>query len=178
MKKLIALAVLLTAISCGRQPLEDLVLLQRMDALQESTRGKTREQAREILEEFAREHSGAELSVSGAIVAATYIRDNPTNLYFGLNYNPDDHLYLSEIAPPHDGFIRHHRHWASVVKTYPDRQLSFELAIDESTYRRLRPGEVISFTCKIAAVIRGKSVYCIPKIIEPVDRNGSTDDEQ
>lgn len=169
MKKLIALAAIFVVVSCSRQPLDDLVLLQRMDALQDSTRGQGRAPAREILEKFAHEHSGAELRVTGAIVAATYIRDNPTDLYFGLNYDPDDHIYLSEIAPAHDGIIRSHKYWASVVKTYPDRQLSFELAIDEPAYQRLQPGHVISFTCEIAAVIRSRSVYGIPISIEPVD---------
>jgi hypothetical protein len=143
-----------------------------MDALQESTGGQGRAPAQDILKEFANEHSGAELRVIGAIVAATYIRDNPTNLYFGLNYDPNDHIYLSEIAPAQDGFIRPHVYWASVVKTYPDRQLSFELAIDEPAFQRLQPGQVISFTCEIAAVIRGRSVYGIPISIELVDANG------
>jgi len=168
-KKLIVFAVILTVISCSRQPLDDLALLQRMDSLQESTQEKERGAAREVLREFAHELSGAGLRVDHAIVAATYTREKPTNLYFGLNYDPDDHIYLTEIAPSHDRLIRHHVHWASVVKTYPDRQLSFELAIDEASYRRLQPGQVISFTGEIAAVIRGKSVYCIPISIEPAE---------
>jgi hypothetical protein len=48
----------------------------------------------------------------------------------------------------------------SIVKTYPDRQVSYELAIDAATFRWLEQGRPVAFVCELAAVIRGKSVYC------------------
>ena len=49
-----------------------------------------------------------------------------------------------------------------MVKTYPSRQMSFELPVDGQKFERLQKGTQIAFSCRIAALIRGKSVYCAP----------------
>jgi len=50
----------------------------------------------------------------------------------------------------------------SVVRTYPSKQLAYELPIDEPSFERLEQGQEVDFSCRIAALIRGKSVYCRP----------------
>jgi hypothetical protein len=79
-----------------------------------------------------------------------------------VNYDQNDHLFLSDIDPPLHELLENHRHWVSVVKTYPSRQLSYELPVDEHAFERLEKGREVTFSCRIAALIRGKSVYCIP----------------
>ena len=49
-----------------------------------------------------------------------------------------------------------------MVKTYPSKQLAYELPIDEPSFERLEQGREVNFSCRIAALIRGKSVYCRP----------------
>jgi hypothetical protein len=78
------------------------------------------------------------------------------------NCDPDDHLFLSEIDPPLHQQVTSNSHWLSVANTYPSRQLSFELPVDRGTYDRADRGSRVEFFCRIAALIRGKSVYCAP----------------
>lgn len=154
------LAVVVVSAACGASPIDDDELLRRIRAFEASLDGTSDENRMELLREFADEVLHSELSVSSARVASTYRRDNVTRLYFGTDYDESNHLYLEDIDADFHRLFERHEHWVSIVKTYPDRQVSFELAIDPATYRRLEGGQGVSFVCEIAAVIRGKSAYC------------------
>jgi hypothetical protein len=132
----------------------------RVEDFERAIDGRSPEAARKMLTEQAHEFKGKILQVRGAVVASTYLRKNQSRIYFGFNYDPEDHLYLSEIDPPLDERLANHRNWVSVVRTYPSRQISFELPVSEQDFDRLEKGTEVSFTCRIAALIRGKSVYC------------------
>ena len=106
--------------------------------------------------------------MSDARVASTYTRENQSYIYFGYDYDPNDHLFLSEIDPALHESLTHHRLWASVAKTTSSRQVSYELPVDRGTFELLENGMRISFSCRIAALIRGRSVYCAPDELEIV----------
>ena len=109
------------------------------------------------------------------MVASTYVRENASHIYFGINHDPADYLFLSEIDPPLHASLVDHREWVSVAWTGRRRQLSFEMPVDEALSHRLGPGTRISFSCRLAALIRGTSVYCVPIEIELEDESRSGD---
>ena len=163
----VSTTVLLIAVSasvcaCSRAPMSDLELLAGIDEFELAVDGQPRETVQQLLRVHASTFKGLVVNVPSAVIASRYTRENPSNIYFGTNYDQNDHLFLSEIDPPLHEFLETHHHWVSVVKTYPTRQLSYELPIDEQTFERLEHGQEVTFSCRIAALIRGKSVYCIP----------------
>ncbi len=148
--------------ACSPGSMDDLELLSGIEAFERSIQGKPRDTVQELLRAQARAYRRRVVTVRSAVVASPYIRDNPSRVYFGVNHDPNDHLYLSDIDPPLHALLANHRHWVSVVKTYPSRQLSYELPVDETTFERLEQGREVAFSCRVAALIRGKSVYCVP----------------
>ena len=140
----------------------DLELLAHIEESELAIQGQSRDTVQSMLRTHAQEFLGQRISVRSAVVASTYTRDNTSNVYFGTNYDPNDHLFLSELDPSLHQSLENHRFWVSVAKTYPSRQMSYELPIDEQTFKRLEKGTQISFSCRIAALIRGRSVYCAP----------------
>jgi hypothetical protein len=140
----------------------DLELLAHIEEFELAIQGQSRDTVQSMLRTHAQEFWGQQISVRSAVVASTYTRDNTSNVYFGTNYDRNDHLFLSELDPSLHQSLENHRFWVSVANTYPSRQMSYELPIDELTFKRLEQGTQISFSCRIAALIRGRSVYCAP----------------
>jgi hypothetical protein len=157
----VAAVVVLFATSC-HAPMTDLELLAHIEEFEMAVQGQSRDTVQSLLRTHARRFLGQRISVKSAVVASTYTRDNTSNIYFGVNYEPKDHLFLSELDPSLHESLENHRLWVSVARTYPSRQMSFELPVDEQTFERLEKGMQIEFSCRIAALIRGKSVYCAP----------------
>ena len=143
-------------------------LMAEIEAFERAIEGQPREVVQRLLREQVVEFKGRTVEVSDARVTSTYTRENPSHIYFGFNYDPNDHLFLSEIDPPLHESLTHHRLWASVAKTTSSRQVSYELPIDAETFNLLESGMQISFSCRIAALIRGRSVYCAPGGLEIV----------
>jgi hypothetical protein len=140
----------------------DLELLAHIEEFESAIQGQPRETVQSLLRAHAERFLGQRLLVKSAVVATTYTRENASNIYFGVNYEPSDHLYLSELDPTLHESLEEHRFWVSVVTTYPSRQMSYELPVDKRTFERLEQGTQVDFSCRIAALIRGKSVYCAP----------------
>jgi hypothetical protein len=153
-------ALVVASCACGPPLIDDHELLRQIRASEAKLSDASAAARNELLREFAGKVLHRELSVSSAVVASTYRRDNITRVYFGTDYDESNHLYLADIDAAFQRRFERHEHWVSIVKTYPDRQVSYELAIDPATYRRLQRGRSVSFECELAAVIRGKSVYC------------------
>ena len=151
-------------------PVTEAALLSHIERFEREVDGRSGEDLRGLLQNQAEQYGGRRLRVSGATIASTYTRDNESNIYFGVTYDPDDHLYLRQINPSLHESLARHEHWVSVAKTYPSRQLSFELPIDRNTFDRLERGAAVDFTCRIAALIRGRSVYCAPAGLEIIDQ--------
>ena len=143
-------------------PMTDSELVVYIDGFQLAIQDQAPETVQALLRDQVVRYLGKRVRIDSATVAATYERENTTHLYFGVNYDPGDHLLLSEIDPSLEEFISSHHLWASVTKTYSSRQLSYELPIDRDTFDQLDAGQSVTFSCKIAALIRGKSVYCVP----------------
>ena len=160
------IAVLVCVPACSPRPMDEFELLAGIEDFEAATCGQSRETVQRLLRDHANAFEGQMVVVRSAVVASTYTRDNPSNLYFGVNYDENDHLWLSEIDPALHKLVYDHHYWVSVVKTYSSRQLSYELPIDEHTFEQLERGRKITFSCTIAALIRGKSVYCAPNAIE------------
>lgn len=156
----------IAVMACAPAAMDDRELLAAIEEFEDAVRDQPRDVVQRLLREQAARFKRSVVSVESAVVASPYVRENESNIYFGAGYNPEDHLFLSEIDPPLHEALKNHRHWVSVVKTYPSRQLSYELPVDETTYSRMRQGQEVAFSCRIAALIRGKSVYCLPA--EPV----------
>jgi hypothetical protein len=163
----LGVAVFLSA--CGRAPIHDVELLQAIEGFEAAITGKPRGVVQQLLRDQAATFKGRVVTVRSATVASTYVRENTSNIYFGVNYDENDHLFLSEIDPPLHEMLAHHRYWVSVVASYPSRQLSYELPIDRETFENLEQGQEVSISCRIAALIRGRSVYCVPVELRAVE---------
>ena len=160
MTRLIVVLVFVSA--CSPAPMSDLELLAGIEEFEVAIDDQPRDTVQGLLRVHAGTFKGQVVDVQSAVIASRYTRENPSDIYFGVNYDQSDHLFLSEIDPPLHDFLENHKHWVSVVTTHPSRQLMYELPIDEQTFERLEPGQEVTFSCRIAAIIRGKSVYCIP----------------
>lgn len=146
--------------------MNDLELLAEIEEFEASIVGQRRDAVQRKLRDLATTVKGRIVNVQSGVVASTYARDNQSNVYFGVNYDENDHLYLSQIDPQLHEVLKDHRHWVSIAVTSPSRQLSFELPIDQDAFDRLNRGQELSFSCRIAALIRGKSVYCFPVVLD------------
>ena len=167
---ILVIAVTATALACRPAPLDDLELLAHIEEFENAVAGQPRDVVQEMLRDQASDSVGRLVNVRSAVVTSTYSRNNPSKIYFGVNYDEEDHVFLSEINPQLDASLKNHRHWVSIAVTYPSRQLSYELPIDQATFERLAPGNEVSFSCRIAALIRGKSVYCVPEVLNVVEK--------
>ncbi|MEJ2580582.1 MAG: hypothetical protein P8127_02925 [Acidobacteriota bacterium] len=156
-----AVAVVMLAASCN-SPMTDIELMADIEEFETAIEGQPRDTVQTLLRAHAHRFLGQEISVTSAVVASTYTRENTSNIYFGVNYDPNDHIFLSELDPSLHESLENHQYWVSVVRTYPSRQMSFELPVTELTFKQLEQGMNISFSCRIAALIRGRSVYCTP----------------
>jgi len=172
MKLLSAFLLGLTIIAAsGDMPstIDETELVRRLTQLErEAARAEPSEVAG-LVRRFAREMAHQRVRVHSARVIQTYERVGwRTRPYFAVNYLPDDYTYLDELDQTFQDELAGHLHWVSIVKSLPDRQLMFELAIDDATFEALERDDVVTFTCELAGVIRGgKSVYCRMLELEP-----------
>lgn len=150
------------SLACSPQPIGETELVASLESFDLAVKDRPRESLRALLREQAARFKGRLVTVSSATVASPYLRENTSNIYFGATYDSRDHVFLSEIDPDLHEALKNHKLWVSIVKSYPSRQLSYELPVDQSVFEALRPGQHVEFSCRIAALIRGKSVYCCP----------------
>ena len=148
--------------ACSPRPIGEKELVASLESFDLAVRDQPRESLKVLLREQAARFKGRLITVSFATVASPYLREDTSNIYFGVTYDARDHVFLSELDPDLHEALKNHRLWVSIVKSYPSRQLSYELPVDHSVFEALRPGQHVGFSCRIAALIRGKSVYCCP----------------
>ena len=141
--------------------IDEVELARRLTVLESRAAERDPAAVRDLVRQFAEATVHARVEVESARVIATYTREGwKTRPYFAVNDVRDDYVYTEELDPALQEELAGHLHWVSVVKSLPDRQLMFELAIDEATFESLKPQETISFTCEIVGIIRGgRSVY-------------------
>lgn len=156
----------------SRLTLSDVEMLRRMERFESDIKDQPRDVIQRALHELGAEMIRKDVRVRTGVVAATYERHKESSIYFGYNYDKADHYYLSDLDSELDGRFRHHRYWASVLRTFGTRQVSFELPIDHATFETLDKGQEISFTCSPAVIVRPKSVYCWPDEIR-LDSRGN-----
>lgn len=169
MIRLAATALCLTILTCTEPlfgsdeslPIDVPTLAERLTALERAAREAEPAEVRGLVRQFAEQMVHAKVKVESGRVIATYTREGwKTRPYFAVNSVPEDYVYTGELDGRFQADLAAHVHWVSVVKSLPDRQLMFEIAIDEAAVGALRPQEIIDFTCEIAGIIRGgKSVY-------------------
>jgi hypothetical protein len=165
---LISWLVVLTFLSCTDQIMGEQEFLARIARFERTLQDAGQDETQRELRLLADDLLHRVIFVQGAVVASPYRRGNTTHVYFGVDYDPDHYLYLADLDPEFQAFFERHEHWVSVIKTFDDRQFSYELAIDPKTFDRLDQGQPVSLTCELASVIRGKSVYCKMLKIEPL----------
>lgn len=162
------LAVALVALSAPAatapnptESMDEQELARRLAELESEAAQVAPAEVRPLVRRFAEQMIHSEIRVSEGRVVAMYERVGwKTRPYYAVNYVRDDYVYVDELDPHFQEELARNLHWISVATTLPDRQLMFELAIDEETAKALKPDELISFTCRLASVIRGgKSVY-------------------
>jgi hypothetical protein len=169
MRRLVLVALCLTSVACAAPllasdratPIDAGTLAERLTALERKTAESEPGTVRGLVRQFAEQMVHAEVEVTSGRVIQTYTREGwKTRPYFAVSYDRETYVYTEQIDPGFQDELAAHMHWVSVVKSLPDRQLMFELAIDEKTFGALQPQEMIDFTCEIAGIIRGgKSVY-------------------
>jgi hypothetical protein len=112
------LLVLVASVSgCSPSPLDELELLAGIEDFDRAIQGQPRESVQQLLREHARTYKGRVVEVRSAVIASPYIRENPSHVYFGVNYDQNDHLFLSDIDPALHELLVEHSDWVSVVKT-------------------------------------------------------------
>jgi hypothetical protein len=101
------------------------------------------------------------IRVQSATVVAVYERggDWDTKPFFGFDYVEAHYVRLVDLDPEFLRQLHGERYWASIACTSGGRQLMFELAIDHGVHAGLRPGQMVSLTCELAGIIRGKTIY-------------------
>ncbi len=143
------------------QGIDETEFARRLTELERSAARLEAAHVRSLVRQFAEKMVHERARIRSARVIATYERvDWKTRPYYAVNYITEDYVYLDELDQQFQDDLARNRYWVSVVKSLPDRQLMFELAIDEGTFETLAPEDIVSFSCEIAGVIRGgKSVY-------------------
>ena len=144
-----------------RPEMDEHGLILRIRDFEAALDEKSDAQKLKALAGFADEMLHRHVRVRSATVAAVYERgtDWDTRPFFGFDYVEAHYVRLADLDPEFYRQLHRHRHWASVASTIDDRQLMFELAVDPETHAGLRPGQQVSFTCEVAGIIRGKTVY-------------------
>jgi hypothetical protein len=159
------LALLVFAVAgsgCATRPaIDEHALMTRLGDFETCLQGIGDADKFAALERFAHEMLHRRVRVEDATVVAVYERgrDWHTQPFFGFDYVEAHYVRLVDLDPAFDRRMKKTRHWASVACTTADRQLMFELALDPDRGTAIRPGQHISFTCEVAGVIRGKTVY-------------------
>ena len=156
--------VLFTGLGCvdtARREIDDHALMRRIRAFEAALVEKTDAQKLAALAAFAGDMLHRRVRVRSGTVAAVYERGDDWNTrpFFGFDYVEAHYVRLADLDPEFYRQLHGHRYWASVACISDNRQLMFELAVDPPTHAGLRPGQNISFTCEVAGIIRGKTVY-------------------
>jgi hypothetical protein len=156
--------VLFTAPGCvdtARREIDDHALLRRVRTFEAALVERTDAQKLAALAAFAGDMLHRHVRVRSGTVVAVYERgeDWNTRPFFGFDYVEANYIRLVDLDPEFYRQLHGHRYWASVSCIPDDRQLMFELAVDGETHARLQPGQHVSFTCEVAGIIRGKTVY-------------------
>jgi len=160
----VVVLLLATGTGCVEKPRPEMGehrLMLRIRDFEATLADKNDAQKLTALAGFADEMLHRHVRVRSATVAAVYERgtDWDTRPFFGFDYVEAHYVRLADLDPEFYRQLHRHRHWASVACTIGDRQLMFELAVDPETHAGLRPGQQVSFTCEVAGIIRGKTVY-------------------
>ena len=161
---IVVVLLLATGIGCvdkSRAEIDDHALMLRIRAFEAKVAGKSDAQKLAALAGFADEMLHRHVRVRSATVVAVYERGDDWNTrpFFGFDYVEANYVRLADLDPTFDRQLKGNRYWASVACIPDDRQLMFELAMDPETHAGLRPGQHVSFTCEVAGIIRGKTVY-------------------
>ncbi len=159
-----ALVLLVAGIGCAdnRSPAMDhQALVARIRGFEASLAGKNDAQKSAELAGFAGRMLHSRVRVRSATVVTVYERgaDWDTRPFFGFDYVEANYVRLADLDPEFYRQLHGARYWASVACTFDDRQLMFELAMDARTHAGLRSGQSVSFTCELAGIIRGKTIY-------------------
>jgi hypothetical protein len=157
-------ALLSGAAACTGAPrpaIDERVLMTQIGRFEVALQGTSDAQKLVTLHRFANQMLHQRVRVTQARVAAVYTRGSDWNTqpFFGFDYAEEHYVRLLDLDPEFDRRLKACRHWASVACTLGDRQLMFELALDSDADANLRPGQQVSFTCEVASIIRGKTVY-------------------
>ena len=156
------------ATGCGPAPVplgED-SLVAKIDSIEKLTRDAPDEVVRGRVERFAEDLTAHRIRIESAVVSSPYVRTARPDVYFGVDYDPQNYVYLENVAPDRYRRLRGYRHWVSAVRSTGDRQLSFEVAVSRRVYERLRRGQPITFEGTVAGVVRGRSVFCVADTVE------------
>ena len=161
---IVVVLLLATGIGCvdtSRPEMDDHVLMLRIRDFEAKLAEQSDAQGHIALAGLAEEMLHRHVRVRSATVVAVYERgdDWSTRPFFGFDYVEAHYVRLADLDPEFHRQLKGNRHWASVACTTDDRQLMFELAMDPETHADLRPGQLVSFTCEVAGIIRGKTVY-------------------
>ena len=161
---IVAVVLLSTGIGCvdkSRAEIDDHALMLRIIAFEATLAGKSDAQKVTALAGFADEMLHRHVRVQSGTVVAGYERGDDWNTrpFFGFDYVEAHYVRLADLDPEFHRQLHGNRYWASVACIPDDRQLMFELAVEAETHAGLRPGQHVSFTCEVAGIIRGKTVY-------------------
>jgi hypothetical protein len=145
-----------------RPDIDDGALALRIRGFEAGLVGRSDPQRLASLAAFAGDMLHRQIRVRSATVAAVYERGDDWNTrpFFGFDYVEAHYVRLVDLDKEFYQQLHGSRYWASVACTSDDRQLMFELAMDGKTHAGLRPGQHVSFTCEVAGIIRGKTIYC------------------
>ncbi len=160
-----ALLLLVAGMGCAGNSgptIDDHELMARIRGFEAALAGKTDAQKSAELAVIAGRMLHSRVRVRSASVVTVYERgtDWDTRPFFGFDYVEAHYVRLVNLDPEFYRELHGTRCWASVACTFDDRQLMFELAMDPRTHAGLRSGQPVSFTCEVAGIIRGKTVYC------------------
>jgi hypothetical protein len=158
--------VLLLSLASGcvdrrRPEIDEHALMRRIRAFESELADKSDAQKAAALAGLADDMLHRRIRGRSATVVAVYERgeDWDTKPFFGFDYVEAHYLRLVDLDPEFYRQLHGQRYWASVACISGDRQLMFELAMDQGVHAGLRPGQMVSFTCELAGLIRGKTIY-------------------
>lgn len=161
---IIAALLLSTGIGCvgkSRREIDERALMLRVKGFEAKLAQESDAQKLAALAGFAEEMLHRHVRVRSATVVAVYERGNDWNTrpFFGFDYVEAHYIRLADLDPEFYRQLHGHRYWASIACISDNRQLMYELAVDAETHAGFRPGQNLSFTCEVAGIIRGKTVY-------------------
>lgn len=167
-RRWVGVAIVLVGAGCAPtpEPIPEDELVGKIVAIGELTRDAPDEVVHGRLTRFAEDMTRQRIRVESAVVSKPYVQSSVEEPFFGVDYDPQNFVFLADVAPDRSRKLRRHRHWVSVVRSFDDRVLAFEVAVSRRVYERLERGQTISFDGQVAGVIRGRHVVCIADAVE------------